>query len=262
VVKKTVKDTRELGKQNEKLKPIGFRKDTLHSKPRVVDEDKRQRAMDEFKAKSSKQATESYAPVLRVLKETTRINHAIAGAADAAVTHKSVPKAALKGIKNESDTSFSDVLKHAGVKNKTVRGVGGFALDVGTDPTTYLTLGAGSVAAKSAGAAAKSAEKTALKKGLTQEQAAKMAERARTQTERKGNQAKGVTVKLAGKEVPGVRKATATAGKPAKAAGRKVTPQKVRDAARSVAADVNPDVAPGGRREGDEPEGGAGDPYG
>jgi hypothetical protein len=58
--------------------------------------------MDKFKAESSKQATESYAPVLRVLKETTRINHAIAGGADAAVTHKSVPKAALKGSRTRA----------------------------------------------------------------------------------------------------------------------------------------------------------------
>jgi hypothetical protein len=237
-VAKNVKASRELGARNRKLGKAGARVDST-GHVQIIDPQK-------FRDAGTKQAMEGYAPVLHTLKETTRINHAIAGAADAAVQGRSVTRAASRGIQNKDETTFSDVLKHAGVKNKTVRGVAGFGLDVATDPTTYVTFGAGSVAAKSASKAAARAEKTALKKGLTKEQAARMGTRARTQTERKGNQAKGVTVKVAGKELPAVRKATAAAGKPARAAGRKVTPGRVREGARAVAADLNPDAAPVG----------------
>jgi hypothetical protein len=81
--------------------------------------------------------------VLKVLDQTTRPVHAVAGAADAAVTGKDVLRAAKRGIQNKDRTTFSDVLKHAGVKNKTVRGVAGFGLDVALDPTTYVTGGEG-----------------------------------------------------------------------------------------------------------------------
>jgi hypothetical protein len=94
------------------------------------------------------------APVLKVLDQTTRPVHAVAGAADAAVTGKNVLRAAQRGIENKDRTTFSTVLKHAGVKNKLVRGVAGFGLDVALDPTTYLTAGTGSVAEKTAAKAA------------------------------------------------------------------------------------------------------------
>jgi hypothetical protein len=186
------------------------------------------------------------APVLKVLEQTTRPLHAVAGGADAAVQGKNVLHAAGRGIQNKDKTTFSDVLGHAGVHNKLVKGAVGFGLDVAFDPTTYVTFGAGSVAAKAGAKAAAQAEKKALKAGLTKDQAARMADRARKQTERTADQAKGATVKVAGREVPGVRKATAKAVKPARAAGRKAVPGKIREAARAAAADLNPDIAPVG----------------
>ena len=156
------------------------------------------------------------APVLKVLDQTTRPLHAVAAGTDAAVQGRNVPKAALKGLKNEDKTTFSTVLEHAGVKNKYVKGGLGFVLDVGLDPTTYVTGGTASVLRKGA---LKAGEKEA---------------------------AKGVTVKVAGKEVPGIRKATAKAGEGGGKAFRKVVPEKVRDATRNAASEVNPNVAPAG----------------
>jgi hypothetical protein len=191
------------------------------------------------------------APVLKVLEQTTRPLHAIAGATDAAVQGKDVGKAALRGIENKDKTTFSDVLGHAGWKpksglGKAIKAVVSTTADIGLDPTTYLTAGSGSIAAKAGTQAAKSAEKKALKQGLTAEQARKFGDRAAKQAARTADQTRGVTVKLAGKELPGVRKATAKASKPARAAGRTVVPAKLRENLRAVGADVNPDVAPVG----------------
>jgi hypothetical protein len=191
------------------------------------------------------------APVLKVLEQTTRPLHAIAGATDAAVQGKDVGKAALRGIENKDKTTFSDVLGHAGWKpksglGKAIKAVVSTTADIGLDPTTYLTAGSGSIAAKAGTQAAKSAEKKALKQGLTAEQARKFGDRAAKQAARTADQTRGVTVKLAGKELPGVRKATAKASKPVRAAGRTVVPAKLRENLRAVGADVNPDVAPVG----------------
>lgn len=168
------------------------------------------------RAAKKAQVASRVAPVLKVLDQTTRPLHAIAAGTDAAIQHRNVPKAALEGLKNKDKTTFSTVLKHAGVKNKYVRGAAGFALDVGLDPTTYLTGGTASVARK---AATEGAEKAA---------------------------AKGIVVKMAGKEVPGVRKATAKAGEGGGKAFRKVVPERVRNATRDAASEVNPNVAPSG----------------
>lgn len=115
----------------------------------------------------------------KILEQTTRPTHAIAGSAKAAIEGTSVPKAALRGFKNEDKTTFSDVLKSAGVKNKYVTAIGGLTLDVITDPTTVATGGA-NVPAKFAVKAGAKAEKKALKQGLNKSQAQnfrKMAER-------------------------------------------------------------------------------------
>lgn len=43
-----------------------------------------------------------------------------------------------QGISGQEKTTFSDVLESAGVENDFIRGVGGFALDIALDPTTYI----------------------------------------------------------------------------------------------------------------------------
>lgn len=199
------------------------------------------------------------AAALKILDVTARPVHAIAGGADALVQGKgagAAAKAAGRGISGKDRTLFSDVLKHAGAP-KAVQGVGGFALDVAADPTTYVTFGAGSVAEHAAGKAARDAASRAAKAGIgdsaaktaareavaaahkagkSREEAAALgrsaaAETKRVQVEqvaaRAGKRAaaaapagSGVTARFAGREVPGVRRGTAAAGRGARAAGR------------------------------------------
>lgn len=114
------------------------------------------------------------APAVKVLDQSLRTNRAVAGAADELVQGHGAGaalKAAKKGAINNKGPSFSKVLEHAGVKNKTIRSLGGFALDVGTDPLTYVTFGAGAPAtALTKGAALKATEK-ALDSGATKKAA-------------------------------------------------------------------------------------------
>lgn len=60
----------------------------------------------------------------------------------------------------DGEGSYSDVLENAGVKNKFVKGVGGFIGDVFLDPTTYL---GGAGVAKALAKGSKSTGKSALK---------------------------------------------------------------------------------------------------
>ncbi|QEC49224.1 hypothetical protein FSW04_17655 [Baekduia soli] len=86
------------------------------------------------------------APAVKVLDTVARPSHGIAGAADAIAQGKGVGSAhhaLTRGLEGKDKTTFSTVLQHLGVHNKALRTVGGFALDVGTDPTTYLTAGTG-----------------------------------------------------------------------------------------------------------------------
>jgi hypothetical protein len=99
------------------------------------------------------------ATVEKVLEQTSRPNHAIAAGTRAAIHGDSIPKAAGKGFALKDKSTFSDVLGDVGVKNKAVKGVAGFGLDVVTDPTMYLTLGAGAPAKLSEKAATKATEK-------------------------------------------------------------------------------------------------------
>jgi hypothetical protein len=93
------------------------------------------------------------APALVVLNQTTRPLHAVAGAAradvktaqDRGLAHYLIHgggtqalTATARGIQNKDQFTFSDVLKQAGVRNKAVRAVGGFGLDVALDPVTYV----------------------------------------------------------------------------------------------------------------------------
>lgn len=100
--------------------------------------------------------------LMKALDKITRPLYASAGFSNALIQGKSTLQAltaAKKGITGEERIFYSDVLKTAGVKNKYVRAIGGFALDVGLDPITYLTFGVG--------AGAKMGLTTLNKTGLT-----------------------------------------------------------------------------------------------
>lgn len=96
---------------------------------------------------------------INLLAETSRPIHGIAGGVYAAQKGKNVLKGAKRGFELKDRKLFSDVLKEAGAP-KVVQTVGGFGLDVGLDPTTYVTLGS-SVPVK---AAARAAEKATAEK--------------------------------------------------------------------------------------------------
>lgn len=198
------------------------------------------------------------AVVGKVLEQTVRPLHAIAGATDAALKGKNVPKAALRGLQNKDRTTFGKVLKDQGVPG-WIAGPAGFVADVGLDPTTYLTGGTGSIARKEAMKTAAKAATTSAATKTTRKVTAKEATRAGSRTAgggasapalservmvrktRTGDQRKGLVVKFAGKEVPGVRKATAKVV-PRKLSG-KVKASRVGRAGRHVASDLNPNVA-------------------
>jgi len=106
---------------------------------------------------------------LRLLELFQVFNYAIAGAVDATVnliqgeTEETNPfLEAWRGFTLQDKQTFSDVFDNMGWDSqdgvgKWSREVLGFAADVIFDPTTYLTLGTGAVAARAAGRAAGSA---------------------------------------------------------------------------------------------------------
>jgi hypothetical protein len=203
------------------------------------------RALDVAQRRAKDKLGSGDAAALKVLDQTMRPVHGVAAGTRAAVKGQNVPKAALRGVKLEDRSLFSDVLKDAGVP-KAIAGPAGFGLDVIADPTTYVTGGTGAVARKAAQSASKSASKKAVKAGLSPEQAARAGERAAKQAVKKAPSSKGVTIRVAGKEVPGVRRATAKAGEKTGRVIRRVTPARARTGGRNVLADVNPDVVPTG----------------
>jgi hypothetical protein len=221
----------------------------------------------EYTKRNDASVTGKLAPVLKVLDQTTRPIHALAAAEvqdvktikQKGLKHylihgggKPARQAALKGIKNQDKSTTSDVLTEAGwnpkgTLGKIAKGAVAFTGDVAQDPTTITTGGAGSVAEHAGAAALKRVEKKALVKGLTAEQAKRMGERASTQAAKKAaDKGSGVTLRLAGQEVPGVRRATAKAGRSGGKAFKRVVPEKARNASRSAAGDVNPNIAPVG----------------
>jgi hypothetical protein len=108
--------------------------------------------------KAQRRAT-GLAPAIWALDQVSRPVYGVAGGADAAVRGKGVggiARGVSRGARLKDQTLFSDVLKHAGVKNKTVRAVAGFGLDVALDPTTYLTFGVSSVGGHAVAAEARS----------------------------------------------------------------------------------------------------------
>lgn len=245
VVNRVVRETREraVAKRN---RGSGTRavKRVLAPRGRVIDATKQ---FEESQARSREQRAVRLAPVLKVLDQTTRPLHAVAGATDAAVQGRNVPKAAVRGIKNEDKTTFSTVLRHAGVKNKVVRGVAGFGLDIVADPLTYATGGTGSVAEKLAAKEASKAAAAATAAGLTKKQVKKAASTAARGTyARNSAKGAGVTVKFAGREIPGVRRATAAARRGGGKAAARIVPERTRNAVRDAASEVSPHVAPAG----------------
>jgi hypothetical protein len=99
------------------------------------------------KEQRARQQAVKLAPVISVLEQTTRPLHAVAGAADAALTHKNIARAAARGLQNKDRTTFSTVLKHAGAP-KAVQVAGGLGLDIAADPLTYATFGTGTIGRK------------------------------------------------------------------------------------------------------------------
>jgi len=141
------------------------------------------------------------APVLTALDLSTRPLHTIAGAERQALkgglNAQNLPKIgeeAKKGATGKTRYGTADLLKLAGVKNKVLLGVAGQVGDVVGDPTTYVTLGGGSLAAHAVGegaeAAAKGATKKALKAGLSDAKPTRLADeavaRARERAARRG----------------------------------------------------------------------------
>lgn len=142
------------------------------------------------------------APVLTILNQLSRPVHGEAAAARAVIAHKPVLKAAKAGLTLKDNSTFSDVLADAGVHNKIAKGVGGFALDVGLDPTTYLTFGVSSVGRKAAEAEARKATQVALKAGASKN-AANKAGRAAAKKVLATETNRGVTIGALGKRTSG-----------------------------------------------------------
>lgn len=101
-----------------------------------------------------------------ILEETTRPLHAVANVEKQAIKNlkkgkapiqPNLAKAAYRGAANKDKTTYSDVLKEAGVKNKAVRAAAGFVGDVVGDPLTYVSFGAAAPVKVAAKAAAQSA---------------------------------------------------------------------------------------------------------
>lgn len=112
---------------------------------------------EDLRSMSNKTGIESAG--LKVLEQTTRPLHAIAGTTNALLRGERVDNAlgaGIEGLIDNKPVTFGDVLRTAGAPGWLAGGAG-LVLDIGLDPTTYLSLGAtapGKVAARRAGQAA------------------------------------------------------------------------------------------------------------
>lgn len=194
----------------------------------------------------------AHTAALKILEQTTRPTHAIAGGVNAALHGQSVLAAAGRGIRNKDKTTFGDVLRGVGAP-KAVAAVGGFGLDVLTDPTTYVSFGTASVARNAAERAGVQAARRAVKAGMSEAGAATVAKRAAKAAGEAAPRSRGVTVGFATPRgntayVPGVLRASAAAGRVAgKAAGR--SPRGLQRAAggvKNIAREFRPSMAPAG----------------
>jgi len=99
--------------------------------------------MQEITAQRQREATEPRGTLLKTLDYLNRPLYASAGFANAIVQGKTMEKAfesALLGLRGKERVFYSEVLKSAGIKNKYIRAIGGFTLDVALDPVTYMTF--------------------------------------------------------------------------------------------------------------------------
>lgn len=221
------------------LKNLGIGPTKLGERTMTVGEANPKRAV--------KQAA-ALAPALKVIDQTTRPVHAIAGGARAAIKGENIPSAIGRGAALKDRYLFGDALKAAGVHGAAAN-IAGFGLDVVADPTTYATFGAGSVASRAAERAAAGATKRAVKAGMSAEGGAIVAKVAGKRAAAAAPEGSGLTVKFAGRELPGVRRATAVAGRAVKAPARRVAPVASRTVpakARDVAREVRPMLRPAG----------------
>ena len=189
---------------------------------------------------------------------------------------KAIRQATKEGLQGKRKTLGSNVLKTAGVDNKYVRGIGGFALDVALTPGPRLGLKAparlgGKAAAKKAaqkvtvgeiqharklspstakqaGEEAKAAVKKAEQKSgkpLAPREKGRIARKAQARVVHAPEGTRGVSVRLAGKEVPGIGKATrAVADAPYVAGARRHIREN--EARRNVGAAINASHRPAG----------------
>ena len=93
----------------------------------------------------------------RVFDVIQRPLYASAGGAKALLKNENFLEEVMKGLSGKEKETYSDVLSEAGVKNKYAKAIGGLALDIALDPTTYL----GGAAVKGVMKGAKIAGKTA-----------------------------------------------------------------------------------------------------
>lgn len=88
----------------------------------------------------------------RIFDVLSRPNYAIANMAHYVHEGRNPLTGAFRGLSGTEKETFSDVLSHdLGVKNKWVAGLGGAALDIVTDPTTFIGPGAIKSAGKAIG---------------------------------------------------------------------------------------------------------------
>lgn len=158
------------------------------------------------------------APALKVLEQTNRPIHAIAGGTRAAIRGENVLKAAKRGVTLKDKYLFSDVLKEAGAPKWLAAPVG-FGLDVVADPLTHGYARGVNVAVEAADKAGKKAYKQARKSGVPEKQARKAGQKAAKAAYRKAPDRKGVQIRFAGKGTSGRASAKALEG-PRKATRR------------------------------------------
>lgn len=155
---------------------------------------------------------------LKILEQTNRPVHAIAGGSRAAIRGENVLKAAGRGATLKDKYLFSDTLKELGAP-KGVQIVGGTALDIVADPTTIMSAGTSQVgkkvALKAAEKAGDKAAKQALKAGASRTQIRKAKSQASRAAYSKqiAKRGKGLQVGVKGKVPFGPRFEAKTSGK-------------------------------------------------
>lgn len=205
---------------------------------------RRERPADYLRPKVKRvEPNKTEAGALKILNETLRPARAVGEGLKASGGNPTDigkwPKVAKESgkalVTNKGDTPGKVIV---GDKKGPAAGAARFALDVGLDPTTYVTLGTASVVKQTAQKAGQQAAKKAAKAGMSaagQQTVRKAAEKKAAQSAPKG---KGVTVKFAGKQAPGVTRATAAVARKSRV--------KAPAAAKETVAQVNPKITPKG----------------